>query len=78
MKANGQVGHHSTGDAGENGRTPPVLPGVMTPTEAAALIGRSRSWVFARIADGTLPHIRIGTRIFLKTSELRAGRWIAA
>ena len=39
---------------------------ILTPREAAVLLGRSKSWVVERCQDGTLPALRIGNRWLLK------------
>ena len=49
---------------------------VFTPTEAAALLGRSRSWVEERCRDGRLPAIRDGVRYLLRRSDLIRDGWL--
>lgn len=49
---------------------------VLTPTEYAALSGRSRSWVEERCRDGTIPSLSVGSRRILKAAELRANGWL--
>jgi excisionase family DNA binding protein len=58
----------------------PALPrsGVLTITEAARLIGWSRTTTWERCKDGTLPSVTIGTRIYLKRQELIDSGWIVA
>jgi len=41
----------------------PVEKLLYRPKEAAAAIGTSPSWVYARIADGTLPCVRLAGRM---------------
>jgi excisionase family DNA binding protein len=47
----------------------------LTPTEAARLLGRSRSWVHDRIRDKTIPAVRVGTRWLLLRRSLQEGGW---
>jgi len=46
--------------------------------EAARALGISRATVFARIADGTLPSIRLGRRRLVPVAALRAMIDVAA
>jgi excisionase family DNA binding protein len=41
----------------------PVEKLLYRPKEAAVAIGTSPSWVYARIADGTLPCVRLAGRV---------------
>ena len=49
---------------------------ILTPREAAVLLGRSKSWVVERCQDGTLPALRIGNRWLLKRAELVRDGWL--
>jgi excisionase family DNA binding protein len=49
---------------------------VLTPTEAAALLGRSRSWIEERCRDGRLPAIRDGGRWILRRADLIRDGWL--
>jgi excisionase family DNA binding protein len=51
---------------------------VFTPAEAAAVLGRSRSWVEERCRDGRLPAIRDGGRYLLRRSDLIRDGWLTA
>ena len=53
---------------------------VYTPRELAreTNIGRSATWINERCGDGTLPHIRIGARIYLRRADLIAAGWLTA
>ena len=66
----------STGDNSPEGFDPSERryrdKSVVTPSEAAVFIGRSRLQAHARNSDGTLPHFRINPRIMLMASEVRA------
>ena len=48
---------------------------IFTPTEATAVLGRSRSWIEERCRDGRLPAIRDGGRWLLRRSDLIRGGW---
>lgn len=41
--------------AGPDAPPAPTAPAEMTVTEAARYLGRSRSWLYERMADGTIP-----------------------
>lgn len=47
---------------------------LLKPTEAADLIGVGRSKVYALLADGTLPSVRVGGSVRVPTEALR--RWV--
>jgi excisionase family DNA binding protein len=49
---------------------------ILTPSEAARLLGRSRSWVEKSVSLGALPARRIGSRWWLTVSDLRAAGWL--
>lgn len=49
---------------------------IFTPTEAAAELGRSRSWIEERCKDGRLPAIRDGNRWLLRRSDLIRDGWL--
>ena len=49
---------------------------VFTPTELAAELGRSRSWIEERCRDGRLPAIRDGGRWLLRRSDLIREGWL--
>lgn len=49
---------------------------VFTPSEAAAVLFRSRSWVEARCRDGRLPAIQDGSRYLLRRSDLIRTGWL--
>jgi excisionase family DNA binding protein len=50
---------------------------VLTPREAATVLGRSKSWIVERCQDGTLPSLRVGTRWLLKRGDLIRDGWLA-
>ena len=49
---------------------------VFTPTELAAELGRSRSWIEERCRDGRLPAIRDRGRWLLRRSDLIRAGWL--
>lgn len=49
---------------------------IFTPSEAAPLLGRSRSWIEERCRDGRLPAIRDGGRWLLRRSDLIREGWL--
>lgn len=50
---------------------------ILTPAEAAVLLGRSRSWVEAKIATGLLPGVRDGSRWIVRRADLLRDGWLA-
>ena len=48
----------------------------MTPAEAAIYLGRSKMWVWSRCRDGTLPHVTIGSRVYLRRADLVRDNWL--
>ena len=53
-------------------------PQVLTPAQAAALLGRSKSWLIAKLASGLLPGIRDGNRWLVRRADLLRDGWITA
>ncbi len=53
-----------------------AAPHVMTPTQAAALLGRSKSWVVEKLASGLLPGVRDGSRWLVRRADLLRDGWI--
>ncbi len=51
---------------------------VLTPAQAAALLGVSKTTVVSWCAKGILPALRIESRWWLKRPELVAGGWLEA
>ena len=49
---------------------------VFTPTELAAELGRSRSWIEERCKDGRLPARRDGSRWILRRADLIRSGWL--
>jgi excisionase family DNA binding protein len=49
---------------------------VMTPAQAALLLGRSKSWVVEKLASGLLPGIRDGNRWLVRRADLLRDGWI--
>lgn len=49
--------------------SPPELLGIK---KAAAAIGMSERWLWSRIAERALPSIRLGNRVLIDASDLRA------
>ena len=49
---------------------------VWTPTEAAKLLGRSRSWVHEQVRSGVIPAIRLGTRWWIRRRDLIEAGWL--
>lgn len=39
-----------------------------SPSELAAALGTSRTWVYMRMEDGTIPNVRLGSRRFIPRS----------
>jgi excisionase family DNA binding protein len=48
----------------------------MSLTEAALLLGRSRSWVHEQVRRGVIPGIRLGTRWWVRKADLIASGWL--
>ena len=55
-----------------------TLQNVYTPTQAAVLLGKSRSWVEQRCKEGKLPARRIGSRYVLTKADLQRDGWLGA
>ena len=49
---------------------------VLTPAEAAALIGRSKSWIVEKLQAGLLPGIRDGSRWIIRRADLIRDGWL--
>ena len=49
---------------------------VLTPAEAAVLLGRSKSWVVAKLQAGLLPGIRDGSRWIVRRVDLNRDGWL--
>lgn len=45
---------------------------LLTVSEAAKKLRASKSWMYARIDDGTVPAYKIGGKLLVEESELRA------
>src|SRR5688572_220000 len=60
---------HRTAYDGEQG-----LGEVLTLTQAAKLMGRSRSWTHEQVRSGVIPAIRLGTRWWVRKRALE--RWL--
>ena len=43
---------------------------VYTPAEVCAVLGLSRSSVYLRLREGSIPHVRVGRRILIPKSAL--------
>jgi excisionase family DNA binding protein len=43
---------------------------ILSPNEAARLIGRSRTLVLALIAEGAIPHLVVNGRTYIKRADL--------
>jgi excisionase family DNA binding protein len=55
-----------------------AAPHVMTPAQAAVLLGRSKSWVVEKLTSGLLPGIRDGNRWLVRRADLIRDGWITA
>ena len=53
-------------------RATPLPEDLWTVDRAAQFFGLSTSWVYKRVADGTLPVIRFGAAVRFEPEELRA------
>ena len=53
-----------------------AAPHVLTPAQAAVLLGRSKSWVVEKLASGLLPGIRDGNRWLVRRADLLRDGWI--
>jgi hypothetical protein len=51
---------------------------LLSPLQAALEVGMSKTWVWERCKDGTLPHVVIGTRIYLRRADLIRDGWLTA
>lgn len=49
---------------------------ILTPREAARLLGRSRSFIEKHVQGGAIPARRLGGRWFLTVADLRAAGWL--
>lgn len=64
----------SDADTGSE-RTPRQL---LSPLQAGHELGKSKTWVWDRCKDGTLPHVFVGTRIYLRRADLIRDGWLTA
>jgi excisionase family DNA binding protein len=63
---------HLTGaDRGESQRVP-AGDDLLSAPEAAEVLGMSKSWVYRKIEDGELTHVRLGAKIRVRRSDLDA------
>ena len=60
--------------SGDVRRTRPLVPLLLRASEVASLLGLGRSTVFALLADGELPIVRIGRSVRVPRAALE--RWI--
>lgn len=58
-----------------NEQTPKHAPIAVSPDEAARLAGIGRTTLYAALAKGDLPSIKIGTRRLIRVEALR--EWLA-
>ena len=49
---------------------------VLTLTQAAQALGRSRSWVHEQVRRGVIPAMRLGSRWWIRRTDLIEGRWL--
>lgn len=51
-----------------------ALEALLTPQEVAALLRKSKSWVYGACERGEVPHVRVGRDLRFRRAELE--RWL--
>lgn len=60
----------------DSGDERPEPKAILTPAEAARLLGKSKSWACAALAKGLLPGVRDGSRWLVRLADLRRDGWL--